>query len=121
MDILYDFAKRLPSLCDDTSLKVRIRAYWALGSLADVLRPSEINVNATQGNSLPADVLDEILRASVAGCSDHEKVLSHSFRALGRLASVLPAQFFQDSMGLVTQAVDGIISNLSSGAFKVNG
>jgi hypothetical protein len=169
---LNDTAARLPTLCDDPNLKVRVRAFWALGSLADCLRIEEvaedvdistltldlpmenlaplkqkkhltksmIETNTSFVESLnwnisssslgqkvttpPSDPLIEnhlklpLLRASVAGCSDHEKVRSHAFRSFGRIASIVDMDTLNENIPLLKQGISNILSNLHSGSFK---
>jgi hypothetical protein len=38
IETLSTFADKLPALCDDINLKVRIRAFWALGTLIDAFK-----------------------------------------------------------------------------------
>ena len=125
-NLIHDSSVRLIGLCDDTSLKVRIRAFWALGALADAL---QINESGPSGDTpvigatssvfdLEDSILLSLLRISVAGCSDHEKVRYHAFRALGRLAPSMPFKIMYDSISLLNQAVSCLVSNMSSGAFK---
>ncbi|KAJ3363417.1 HEAT repeat-containing protein 6 [Kappamyces sp. JEL0680] len=177
--VIHDIACRLPALCDDTNLKVRIRAFWALGSLADALQidkradnlmlstlslsdgvsldnlsqypvskdsrlakaPKDADArlaesiaskNSTlaafspqESDSMPSlavtlddDVALSLLRASIAGCSDHEKVRSHAFRALGRMAPLVSGHVLRQNIPLLAQGVHQLVSNLNSGAFK---
>ena len=140
--IIHDSAIRLVELCDDTALKVRIRAFWALGALADAVRYCEENdsfskteelqqrsastsrkhiVARLESLDLEDGLLLSILRVSIAGCSDHEKVRYHAFRALGRLAPTIPSHIMHQSLPLLNEAIANLVLNLSSGAFKVSG
>lgn len=136
--IIHDSAILLVELCDDTALKVRIRAFWALGALADAVRHCEENDSVSKKEELQQEsakhivarlesldledgLLLSILRVSIAGCSDHEKVRYHAFRALGRLAPTIPSHIMHQSLPLLNEAITNLVLNLSSGAFKVSG
>ena len=110
-NLLHDSSVRLIGLCDDTSLKVRIRAFWALGALADALQINETEdsldneekvITTDYGIKFDLDhnILLSLLRVSIAGCSDHEKVKYHAFRALGRIAPIIPPKLMHNSISL---------------------
>lgn len=111
---IVDLADRMPMLCDDTNLKVRVRAFWALGALADAL----IEMRADANIFISEDSVNSLLRASIAGCSDQEKVRSHAFRSLGRIVCLIPSPILHDLIPVLEQAVSSLISNLNMGSFK---
>jgi hypothetical protein len=132
---LIRFANALIVLCDDTSLKVRIRAFWALGVLGDVLIGSSDSLSEMEFLSqwkknkasdlnkakdlLSTDCRMSLLRVAVGGCNDQEKVRSHAFRSLGRLIHLIDEDSFKNSVSLFQKAVGSLIKNLDTGAFKV--
>ena len=144
--ILSGFAKRLPGLCDDTNLKVRIRAFWAVGSLVDALRSrtedveSKLNAIEIKGNlnaidvahsdsertaetmrgifDLSTDLKLNLLRSMIAGCRDQEKVRSHAFRALGRIIDLIPGDELAKMGDSLDGALNALVSNLTSGPIK---
>jgi hypothetical protein len=101
-------------LCKDTILKVRIRAFWALGNVTDKVRAlSEVKEIVSESRML------QLLQITVDGCSDNDKVRSHALRTLGFLAELLEPAFLQRSIYLMSQVVTALLKNIGTGSFKV--
>lgn len=94
---------------------MRIRAFWALGVLADALQELEL---APHLEVFQPSQLIPLFRVSIAGCSDQERVKLHAFRAFGRVISMIPTDILQYNIALISVAVDNLILSLKSGAFK---
>jgi hypothetical protein len=101
-------------LCADPVLKVRIRAFWALGNVTDKARGfTEVKEIVSDNRML------QLLQITVDGCSDNDKVRSHALRTLGFLAELLEPAFLQRSIYLMSQVVTALLKNIGTGSFKV--
>ncbi|KAJ3321076.1 HEAT repeat-containing protein 6 [Boothiomyces sp. JEL0866] len=107
VSMLTDFSEKLINLSQDSTLKVRIRACWAIGNLVELKK------------ELPRQIISELLRVSVLGANDHEKVRAHAIRSLGLVALLFDTQLWQKNFNLAGQAVESVLKNVGGGSFKI--
>ncbi|KAJ3272806.1 HEAT repeat-containing protein 6 [Terramyces sp. JEL0728] len=107
ISILHDFSEKLIILSQDSTLKVRIRACWAIGNLV------ELKMDFLQ------DTVVQLFRVSILGTNDHEKVRTHAIRSLGLVALLFDGRLWQQNAHLASQAVDSVLKNIGAGPFKI--
>jgi hypothetical protein len=111
---LQEVVDKIVPLCNDEILKVRIRAFWALGNVIEKLRMFQ-----NENNVLADQKMLELIQVTIKGSADNEKVRSHALRTLGFLAELLDPMFLKRSVYLMSQVVTVLLKNVNSGAFKV--
>ncbi|KAH8400458.1 hypothetical protein KR222_000449 [Zaprionus bogoriensis] len=98
-------------LADDGQLAVRIKAAWALGNISDALvagmqeqqpqqqagqeqqeQEQQLQQHQQQKERISQALLSRLIEASVAACSDHDKVRANAVRSLGNLLRLLPPE-----------------------------
>ncbi|KAI8899015.1 armadillo-type protein [Globomyces pollinis-pini] len=116
---------RLPILCRDKVLKVRIRAFWALGNLADHMYKQKTIILMDQrigedhaNETILLPLFIDLLESSINGCKDHEKIRSHSMRALGFFYQILDDKILKRSKTLTISAINHVLKNITTGPFK---
>jgi hypothetical protein len=67
---------------------------------------------------LSTDLKLALLRSTISGCRDQEKVRSHAFRALGRIIDLIPGTELDGMTDILDSALTPLISSLTSGAMK---
>ncbi|GJQ86916.1 hypothetical protein Trydic_g11786 [Trypoxylus dichotomus] len=111
-----DTAQTIYRTLQDSNLTVKAKASWSLANLTSALVLNKNNPNIIE--ELPEKLLVDLIKVSIKGCKDNDKVKANSVRALGDLLLVLSEeQMTQEEFKRnSTEGIKSLISCSSSGS-----
>ncbi|KRT79059.1 HEAT domain-containing protein [Oryctes borbonicus] len=111
-----DTAEAIYRTLQDSNLTVKAKASWSLANLTSALVLNKNNPNIIE--ELPEKLLIDVIKISIKGCKDNDKVKANSVRALGDLLLLLSDEqmTLQEFRRNSVEGITSLISCLSSGS-----
>ncbi|KAI4455968.1 malaria antigen-related [Holotrichia oblita] len=102
-----DTAEVIYRTIQDANLTVKAKASWSLANLTNALVLNKDNPNIIE--DVPEKLLADLIKISIKGCKDNDKVKANTVRALGDLLQLLSEEQMKTET-FRTDCIDGIKS-----------
>lgn len=104
---MIDTAEVIYRTIQDSNLTVKAKASWSLANLTNALVLNKDNPNIIE--DITEKLLGDLMKISINGCKDNDKVKANTVRALGDLLQLLTKEQMKDE-SFRKDCIDGIKS-----------